>query len=34
MIMCSTSGTMRPESIAEVQQMCVAIAGLLRTELP
>ena len=34
MIICGTSGTLRPESIPDVQAMCVDIASALRAELP
>ena len=34
MIICSTSGTLRPESIPDVQAMCVSIASALRAQLP
>ncbi len=34
MIICSTSGTLRPESIPDVQAMCVDIASVLRAQLP
>ncbi len=34
MIICSTSGTLRPESIPDVQAMCIEIASVLRAQLP
>ena len=34
MIICGTSGTVRPESIPDVQAMCLAIATALRAQLP
>ncbi|MBI4884622.1 MAG: hypothetical protein HY826_11290 [Actinobacteria bacterium] len=34
MILCGTSGTVRPESIPDVQAMCIQIASALRAALP